>query len=108
MNKKVKVDPLQVVELAKVGCTVEEMAAILRCSKDTLNVRFATEIAQGRSDMKERLRRAQLKLALAGNATMLIWLGKCILKQSEQVQPEATDADDEPGRQELLDELKKV
>jgi len=34
-------------------------------------------------ETKNSLRRAQLKVALDGNVTMLIWLGKQMLGQSE-------------------------
>jgi hypothetical protein len=40
-------------------------------------------LAKGREDIKMTLRRAQIKLALSGNATMLIWLGKQLLSQEE-------------------------
>lgn len=68
--------------LARIGCTVEEMASILGCSKDTLERRFAALIEKGRSQMKMSLRRTQLKLAET-NPAMAIWLGKQLLGQRE-------------------------
>jgi hypothetical protein len=38
---------------------------------------------KGREDVKMSLRRAQLQLALNGNPTMLIWLGKQLLGQQD-------------------------
>jgi hypothetical protein len=40
-------------------------------------------MAKGRDDLKQSLRRSQIRLALSGNAVMLIWLGKNILGQSD-------------------------
>jgi hypothetical protein len=40
-------------------------------------------LIKGREELKVSLRRAQLKLALSGNAVMLIWLGKNLLLQSD-------------------------
>lgn len=68
--------------LARIGCTVVEMATILDCSKDTLERRFAALIEKGRSEMKMSLRRTQLRLAET-NPAMAIWLGKQLLGQRE-------------------------
>lgn len=107
MPKKITVDPQQVVELAKIGCTTQEIAVIVRCSVDTLDKRFSKEMEEGRTDMKEKLRRAQFKLALAGNVTMLIWLGKQMLKQTDVVMPEVKKEELDNGRAALIEELKK-
>ena len=45
---------------------------------------FKAELTKGRESLKHSLRRAQIKVALGGNATMLIWLGKNLLGQSDQ------------------------
>lgn len=81
-NKKV-VDPAEVEALAKLHCSYTEMADFFGINVETLKYNFSENIAKGRSETKQALRRAQLKLALSGNATMLIWLGKNILNQSE-------------------------
>lgn len=72
-----------VYKLAAMGCTNREIAVWFDCDEDTLKRNFASIIAKGREDMKQRLRQAQIRLALSGNATMLIWLGKNILGQSD-------------------------
>lgn len=79
------VDPKLVENLASIGCTLSEVAAACNCSKDTIERRFATEMAKGRENGKTRLRKKQLEVALAGNVVMLIWLGKQMLGQSEQI-----------------------
>lgn len=64
-------------------CTYAEMAALCGCSEDTLQRRFTPLIESARSERKHELREAQIKLALSGNATMQIWLGKNELGQKE-------------------------
>lgn len=77
------VPPDDVYRLSAFGCTLEEMSEWFGVKPDTLKYNFADYITKGRADLKHRLRNAQIKLALSGNPTMLIWLGKNILGQSE-------------------------
>lgn len=72
-----------VYKLAAMGCSDKEIATWFDIKDDTLRYNFAEIIAKGREDMKQSLRKAQIRLALSGNATMLIWLGKNILGQSD-------------------------
>ena len=81
-TKKVVFDD-DVYKLAAMGCTNREIAVWFDVAEDTLKYNFAPILAKGREQMKQRLRMAQIKLALGGNATMLIWLGKNILGQSD-------------------------
>ena len=69
--------------LAALGCTQPEIQHLLACSPDFLASK-SDILAQGRARLKYSLRRAQLKQALKGNASMLIWLGKTYLGQKEQ------------------------
>jgi AraC-like DNA-binding protein len=79
------IDSDQVKDLASIGCTMEEIARVVKCSVDTLERRFADTIARGRVDMKMSLRRAQLKSAIDNsNTQMLIWLGKQHLGQYDK------------------------
>jgi len=89
-NRKV-VPPDEVWKLAALGCTLEEMSEWFQVKPDTLKYNFADYIAKGRAELKRRLRSAQLKVALNGNATMLIWLGKNILGQSDNPQDSAAN-----------------
>ena len=77
------VPPKDVYELAALGCSDSEIARWFDIAESTLKYNFSEIIAKGREDLKHNLRRAQLKLALSGNATMLIWLGKNLLGQSD-------------------------
>ena len=78
-----EVDTELLYKLAKIHCTMQEMADILQVSEDTLKRRFAGIIDKGKAEGKMRLRRKQMEVAMQGNAVMLIFLGKALLGQSE-------------------------
>ena len=82
-DKKV-VPEEQVLELAKLHCTNQEMADFFEVKLQTFVDNFRDIITKGRLETKQRLRAAQLKLAMNGDRSMLIWLGKNILGQSDQ------------------------
>lgn len=82
-RKKVVV-PQDVYNLAAIGCSDREIAQWFDVDENTLRYNFSDIIAKGREALKHSLRRAQLKLALSGNAVMLIWLGKNYLGQTDQ------------------------
>ena len=90
-TKKV-VPPDEVWKLSAMGATLEEMSDWFQVKPDTLKYNFADYIAKGRAELKRRLRAAQLKVAMGGNATMLIWLGKNILGQSDASQDSAANS----------------
>jgi hypothetical protein len=81
-NKKV-VPPDEVYKLASLGCSVEEMSDWFGVNRETLKYNFSEYIDRGRADIKQKLRDAQMKAALNGNISMLIWLGKNLLGQSD-------------------------
>lgn len=81
-NKKV-VAPDEVYKLASLGCSVEEMSDWFGVNRETLKYNFSEYIDRGRAEIKQKLRNAQMTAALNGNVTMLIWLGKNILGQSD-------------------------
>lgn len=109
-NKRV-IDPLEVEELAKLWCTYKEMADFFQIPVETLKYNFSDIIEKGRSETKQQLRKAQLKVALSGNVSMLIWLGKNILGQldkPEEVEekPQLTKEQIDTRINQLLDKLK--
>jgi len=85
------VPPDEVWKLAEIGMTDREIAEWFQIKEDTLRYNFADYLTKGRAGMKRRLRAVQLSTALSGNATLLIWLGKQYLGQSDQ--PMVTDDD---------------
>ncbi len=91
---KTVIVPEEVEALARLHCNYKEMADFFGVNVETLKYNFSDIILKARSETKQALRKAQIKLALGGNATMLIWLGKNILDQSEQ-----------PGNKEEIDKI---
>lgn len=85
---KIEIDPKRVQDYASLGAKNNEIATMLECSTDTLERRFAAELAKGRASLKFSLRRWQLENAKNGNATMQIWLGKQYLEQTDKVEIE--------------------
>lgn len=80
---KKEIDEELLLKLAQLHCSMTEMADILGVSKDLLNRRFKSIIDKGKSQTKMKLRRKQIEVAMSGNHTMLIWLGKNMLGQSD-------------------------
>jgi len=86
---KIQVDRDKLLALAQINCTHSEIASVLGMDLRTLQRRLAedpelvTIIEKGREEGKASLRRAQWKSALAGDRTMMIWLGKNTLGQSD-------------------------
>lgn len=83
------VDPKEVFKLAALGCTDKEIADWFEITTKLLNQSFVPELSKGRANLKHKLRQYQMDLA-PKNATMLIWLGKQYLGQSEN--PNNTEA----------------
>jgi hypothetical protein len=75
---------------AAIGCTMEEVAAVLGVPRRTLYDRMEQDpeiqraLDKGRAQGRVTLRRLQWKEAEAGNPTMLIWLGKQLLSQRDK------------------------
>jgi hypothetical protein len=72
----------EVIKLASYGCTNIEIADFFGCSPDLIEKSYSEFLTKGRADMKIRLRKMQFNLA-EKSATMGIWLGKQILKQTD-------------------------
>ena len=91
-----KIDPEKVRQLASIHCTMIEIAAVMDCSVDTLERRFADIVKTGKAQGAASLRRRQWQAAKEGNATMLIWLGKQLLGQRDIQKFEHGGADGGP------------
>lgn len=83
---RVRIDEEQVEEMAAIGCTVAEIAGIVGCSPRTVERRAAAPVARGRARLNVSLRGKQIELAMGGNASMLIWLGKQLLGQRDKAE----------------------
>ena len=82
--KKYNIDTEQVEKLASIGCTNIEIGSFFGCSPDLLEKSYSEFLTKGRDKGKIRLRQLQWKAAEQGSHTMLIWLGKQILNQSDK------------------------
>ena len=98
-------------DLCKILCTKDEICNILNVDEKTLTKWCKKIYREGFSDIykkltddgKSSLRRAQYKAALSGNATMLVWMGKQFLGQTDKVIAE----NPESGYEKLAEELKQ-
>ena len=81
--KKYDIPSHKVQELAEFGCTNTEIAQFYGCSENTIRRNYGENLTKGRASGKTRLRELQWAVAAKGNVTMLIWLGKQVLGQSE-------------------------
>ena len=66
----------QVYKLGLIHCTVEEAAAVLDCSRDTIYARFSDALRRGHQDGQKSLKRKMHEIAMDGNVSMLIWISK--------------------------------
>jgi len=85
------IDPEQVKKLAAINCNFDEIAAVMSCSVDTLQRRFAALIKEGRDQGRMSLKRKMWETAMNGNVTMMIWLSKQMLGYTEKIE-EKTEA----------------
>jgi AraC-like DNA-binding protein len=81
-----QIDEALVEKLAALHCTNDEISSVVGCSPDTLERRFAGTIKRGRDRGRTSLKRWQWKAAEGGNVTMMIWLGKQYLGQSDKAE----------------------
>lgn len=81
-NKRV-IPPDEVYKLACLYCSYQEIADWFNIPRETLKYNFRDLIQKGYNSTKQGLRRAQIEVAMKGNVTMLIFLGKNLLGQSD-------------------------
>ena len=72
--------------MASWGCKTVEIAEHFGCSDTTITNRYSSELTKGRTALRTNLRQWQLKRARDGSDTMLIWLGKQLLGQSDKLE----------------------
>ena len=85
-----KIDLAELEKLCALQCTDEEIAAWFHVTTRTIERRrkvraFREVMERGRAKGRISVRRAQLKLLEAGNATMAVWLGKQMLGQTDEI-----------------------
>ena len=90
----IEIDWKQFDQMCALHCTKKEIAALFFCCEETIEnkvmeqwgMTFSAYFEQKSADGKKALRRKQLEVALNGNATMLIWLGKQHLGQADKIE----------------------
>ncbi|HEX3399411.1 MAG TPA: hypothetical protein VHT74_03680 [Acetobacteraceae bacterium] len=88
----IEIDLAMVERLASIQCTDAEIAAVLGVSVDTLwrrkrdDPEFVEFLERGKGKGRATLRRLQWQQAQKGNATMLVWLGKQTLGQTDKAE----------------------
>jgi len=92
-RKAVQIDLEQLEKLCALQCTDVEIAAWFQVSLRTIEKRrrlpkFADAMQRGRAKGRISVRRHQMKLLEAGNATMAVWLGKQLLGQRDVITAE--------------------
>jgi len=89
-GKRGKIDPVAVEALARIGCDVHDIAALLDCQPASLVRRHKAAFDRGRAQGLMTLRRHQWKAAEEGKVTMLIWLDRLWQARTAQQQAEDT------------------
>ena len=92
--KKYDIDSEQVEKLAGFGCTNIEIASWFDCDESHIRKNYSEFLTKGREKGKIRLRQIQWRAAMGNektppNVTMLIWLGKQILVQTDKAEIES-------------------
>ena len=120
MGRPVKtIDFEQLDRLCNIQCTLEEIASFFDVSADTIERRikeeygitFAEHYAKKAKIGRISLRRKQYQVAVDGNTTMLIFLGKQYLNQSDkqEIQQQVTGNQTITVNQDnILDLIKKT
>ncbi len=93
---RLELDEDQITLLASYNCSLAEIAAVMKCDPKTLTSNYSSVIEKGRDGGKASLKRRQFEVAMSGNPTMLIWLGKILLEQREVRELVHSDADNAP------------
>lgn len=88
----------QVRMLGSLDCTYEEMGFAIGVTERTIanymkdkEGAFFIAYKKGQTEVKRSLRRNQIKKALNGDNTMMIWMGKQMLDQAEKIDNRNTD-----------------
>lgn len=96
---KKEIDKKLFENLCAIFCTKDEIASVMECSEDTISRWCQSEYGESFADIykkksgkgKASLRRLQFKAAEAGNTSLLIFLGKNYLGQSDRTEVEVPD-----------------
>lgn len=91
----------QIKTLGRCHCPDSEVAAFMGVSEMTIQRHFGSILKEAREAGKSNIRAKQFRLAMDGNVSMLIWLGKQLLKQSDKIQWDITSIPEERFSEEV-------
>ena len=96
----------QIEKLSSFGLTNLEIGEVIGMDDSTLKRNYENFLTKGRGILKQRLKRKQIQVALSGNVSMLIWLGKQYLEQKDKME-ESGDYNLNVTRNILEDKMKE-
>jgi len=79
-----------IANLSQIGCTLEEIGAVVGISARTLQRRYADLVAENKNKGKASLRKVLWKKALKGDPKLLIWLSKNELNMVDKIHTTAS------------------
>ena len=82
-RKPLDIKPEQVEKLASYGLNNTQIADCLGCEDSSIGNKFRESVIKGKANLIMKLSQKQIEVALGGNVSMLIWLGKQYLGQSD-------------------------
>lgn len=89
-KRKSRVNREKVEMLSSFGCTIMEIAKFFIVDESVIRKDYVEEVRRGKEQMKLRLRQLQWKFAEQGNTSLLIFLGKNYLNQTDKQQLDMT------------------
>lgn len=81
MPRKSKINSELVISLARIHCTMAEIAAVCKCSEDTLHRRFAGVIKLAKEEGKSSFRRSMYLTAVGRKEKKIVYLKEKIKKK---------------------------
>jgi len=87
---KKELDEDVIAKLSQIGCTQEEIGAVVGISARTLQRRYADLVAENKNKGKASLRKVLWKKALKGDPKLLIWLSKNELNMVDKIHTTAS------------------
>ena len=87
---KEELDEDVIAKLSQIGCTQEEIGAVVGISARTLQRRYADLVAENKNKGKASLRKVLWKKALKGDPKLLIWLSKNELNMVDKIHTTAS------------------
>ena len=76
--------------LSSFGCTIMEIAKFFIVDESLIRKDYGDEVRRGKEQMKLKLRQLQWKYCEQGNTSLLIFLGKNYLNQTDKQQLDMT------------------